>query len=122
MKILVLYGQYATHHNFPTSFPRQIVSLNVQQVVQVCNPKHQSNVHTFVNCFLLRYFFLKTKEQVSMKNRNYSYKSPENLKYGNNGFFFKKPLRFEFSYFNIIKKLVKIFTRSKYTLCKFFSF
>lgn len=70
----------------------------------------------------MRYFFIKTKEQNSMKKRFIDYKSYSKLQFGNNGFFIKKSVRFEFSYFLILKKFLKIFLKSKYSLKSLFSF
>jgi len=70
----------------------------------------------------LRYFYLKTKEQVSFKKRFMDYKKLNFLNFGNHGFITKKSLRFEFSNFLIFKKFLKIFLKSKYSLKKFFSF
>lgn len=69
----------------------------------------------------MRFFYIKTKEQVSFKRRNYSYKKNFNLKFGNLGFFFNKSFRFEYLYFFFFKKCLKLLNKNKYmTFNKFF--
>lgn len=70
----------------------------------------------------MRYFFIKTKEQISMKKRFLDYKKPSNLLFGNFGFYLKKASRFEFSYILIFKKFFKNFLKSKYSLKILFTF
>lgn len=69
----------------------------------------------------MRFFYIKTREQVSFKKRNQSYNSTKLLKFGNLGFFFLKEIRFEYLYFFFFKKLIKLLNKNKYcTFNKFF--
>lgn len=69
----------------------------------------------------MRFFFIKTKEQVSFKRRKYNYKKLSNLKFGNLGFFMSKEIRFEYLYFFFFKKIIKLLNKNKYcTYNKFF--
>lgn len=62
----------------------------------------------------MRFFYIKTKEQVSFKYRNYRYKKLLKLNFGNLGFFFIKNMRFEYLYFLFFKKLIKMLNKTKY--------
>ena len=69
----------------------------------------------------MRFFFIKTKEQVSFKKRKPHYNSINRLTFGNIGFFFSKEIRFEYLYFFFFKKLLKLLNKNKYcTFNKFF--
>jgi hypothetical protein len=69
----------------------------------------------------LRFFYIKTKEQVSFKRRKPTYKLFTKLNFGNIGFFYKKQIRFEYLYFFFFKKLLKLLNKNKYlTYDRFF--
>jgi len=69
----------------------------------------------------LRFFYIKTKEQVSFKQRNHVYKNFSKLTFGNLGFFFIKNFRFEYLYFLFFKKLLKLLNKNKFaSFNKFF--
>lgn len=76
----------------------------------------------FLNCFVIRYFYLKNKEQVSFKRRKNFYSSFSNLKFGNFGIYALKSFRFEFNSLIFLKKITKILSKTKYLLKNFFSF
>lgn len=80
------------------------------------------NLKFLLICFIIRYFYLKNKEQISMKKRYISYRSSRFLNFGNFGLYFNRCSILQFNSFLLIKKIIKIFTKNKYNLRSFFFF
>lgn len=69
----------------------------------------------------MRFFYIKTKEQVSFKKRNYKYKKNNSALFGNILFFFNCNIRFEYIFFFFFKKILKLLNKNKFaTYNKFF--
>lgn len=67
----------------------------------------------------MRYKKLGLIEQVSQKKRCNDGVKKISLKFGSNGIFVFKTCRFEYAYFNIIKRYLKAFLKIKYSRVQF---
>jgi hypothetical protein len=68
----------------------------------------------------LRINKLTSIEQVSFKKRNKKFSKNIRLYYGKLGFIIMKTIRFEYSYFYLIKRFLKYFFKVKYALNNYF--
>ena len=70
----------------------------------------------------MRFFYLKTRNQISFKKRFNKYNIFKKLKFGNIGFFFIKKFKFEYLYFFFFKKFIKFINKNKFKIINNFYF
>ena len=69
----------------------------------------------YIKCFILRYKKLGLLEQVSQKKRHFDRTQRLKNSFGDISIYTYKNCRFEYAYFNVIRRFLKTFLRIKYS-------